>query len=296
MDSEYISKKNPVIFSVAELNISISLQDQVKITENFSPFVTDENSNGIQIKLEKIKEFDLPENSEVFRNFTYSVHRDENGYYKIYHDPKDKNKPYAVSFFCSDNIEKIYYLEEKKNYMNDIQNIFAYISFEELMMRHGAMILHASFINTEYGGILFSGPSGIGKSTQADLWCRYKNAELINGDRTIIKKADDTWNAYGSPYAGSSECFVNKKAEIRGIFILEQSDICSVEQIKGAKAFAKLYSGMIVNMWNPEYVSRLALLIEHMMEKVPVYLFRCTKEAEAVEMLSEMLEREEHEK
>ena len=46
----------------------------------------------------------------------------------------------------------------------------------------GMLVLHSAYIVTRTGeGILFSGPSGIGKSTQAALWERFAGARTING-------------------------------------------------------------------------------------------------------------------
>ena len=49
--------------------------------------------------------------------------------------------------------------------------------------------------------ILFSAPSGTGKSTQADLWQKYvRGVEIINGDRAIIGIEDNGVKAYGLPF------------------------------------------------------------------------------------------------
>ena len=105
------------------------------------------------------------------------------------------------------------------------------------------MILHASFVSTRYGGLLFSGVSGIGKSTQADLWQRYEGAELLNGDRTVLRRMDGVWTAFGSPYAGSSNCFVNESRPVRAIVLLSQGSACSLRRLSPAAAFRGLYAG-----------------------------------------------------
>lgn len=56
------------------------------------------------------------------------------------------------------------------------------------MLAKDAMVLHCSVLKVKSGVILFSGPSGIGKSTQAGLWTKYRKARVINGDRTLLKK------------------------------------------------------------------------------------------------------------
>ena len=67
----------------------------------------------------------------------------------------------------------------------------------------GMLVLHSSYIVTRTGeGILFSGPSGIGKSTQAALWERFAGARTINGDRGLVCPAARTVS--GIFYAGTS--------------------------------------------------------------------------------------------
>lgn len=59
--------------------------------------------------------------------------------------------------------------------------------------------------------ILFSGPSGIGKSTHADLWVKHRGARVINGDRTLLQKLGDRPRmSLGWPICGSSEICHNE--------------------------------------------------------------------------------------
>ena len=81
--------------------------------------------------------------------------------------------------------------------------------------------------------MLIAGYPGIGKSTQADLWQRYEGAELLNGDRTVLRRIDGVWTAFGSPYAGSSNCFVNESRPVRAIVLLSQGSVCSLRRPRG---------------------------------------------------------------
>ena len=72
--------------------------------------------------------------------------------------------------------------------------------------------------------ILFSGPSGIGKSTQAGLWTKYRKARVINGDRTLLKKENGRWMSLGWPICGSSEICYNEAYPVKAVIFLGQGN------------------------------------------------------------------------
>lgn len=83
------------------------------------------------------------------------------------------------------------------------QTVLEAASLFDILADAGMLVLHSSYIVTrQEQGILFSGPSGIGKSTQAALWQRYAGAEIVNGDRALVRP--DTGTVSGVFYAGTS--------------------------------------------------------------------------------------------
>lgn len=288
MDKSYTST-----FRIAGIFLSLHTGDPLEITSPFEPFLTDNNESDMVVDFQEMDEIDFPKSKEQFENLIFKVYEDTNGYCRVYHDHKENDRPYAIGKICSDEYEEIKYLSNSREFFYESSNAFSHIAFEELLLQRNAMILHASYISTLYGGILFSGPSGIGKSTQANLWVEHEDAKLINGDRTIIRQSDAVWRAYGSPYAGSSRCFVDQSDPIRTIVILEQSNKCSIQKLSPAIAFMKVYAGMTVNTWNKEYVQKITNLLGQMILEVPVYLLKCTPTKESVELLKDRLEKED---
>ena len=69
---------------------------------------------------------------------------------------------------------------------------------------HDGFILHASYILYRGEAILFSAPSGTGKSTQAAFWKEHRGAEIINGDRVLVIKRDGVFYACGVYVSGTS--------------------------------------------------------------------------------------------
>lgn len=85
----------------------------------------------------------------------------------------------------------------------------------DLLADFGMLILHSAYIVTPQGqGLLFSGPSGAGKSTQAELWRQYAGAQVINGDRSLVRPGDGT--VHGILYSGTSGICQNVSAPLRG--------------------------------------------------------------------------------
>ena len=182
------------------------------------------------------------------------------------------------------------YLTGDQQFFSETANCFSHIALEEILLHFDRLILHASLVETQWGGLLFSGPPGIGKSTQAALWEREEGAVQLNGDRPILSRDSNGWTAWGSPYAGSSRCFVNRGAPIRAVVMLDQGTTCRLTRLPVAAAFQRLYAQTTVNAWNPAYVQRVCTLLTQLAEEIPIYHLICTPDRRAVEILRDRLQ------
>lgn len=160
-----------------------------------------------------------------------------------------------------------------------------HLAFENLLLCHGGILLHASIVSYKGNGILFSAASGVGKSTQAELWKKYMRAEIINGDRALIRKKDGIFWAFGSPMAGSSGIYKNAGVEMKALIILKQENRNTIRRMEAGEAFVHIYRETLVNIWDHEFVEKTVDLIREMLEAVPVYLLGCRPEREAAELV-----------
>ena len=202
-----------------------------EVTRGFQPFLCAPGEAPLIVSLLPVQALPEVRGRELLRNYAFAVFRTEDGFFRVFHDRREGDRPYAVGHLEPDGRETIEYLEADRGFFSETANCFSHIALEALLLQRDAMILHASFVSTRYGGLLFSGVSGIGKSTQADLWQRYEGAELLNGDRTVLRRMDGVWTAFGSPYAGSSNCFVNESRPVRAIVLLSQGSACSLRRL-----------------------------------------------------------------
>lgn len=162
-------------------------------------------------------------------------------------------------------------------------------AFEHLTLCAGGLLLHASHIL--YGGrsILFCAPSGTGKSTQAELWQKFRGAEIINGDKSLLIPREDSAFAAGIPYAGTSDICENISAPLCAVVLLEQSKTNTLLRLRGAAAVSRLMTCVIRYPWHSEDTERALSLAERVISAVPIYLLRCRPDEGAVDCLASEL-------
>lgn len=275
-------------FTLAGCTVGLHTPHPIQTTEEFLSFLGKTGSRRFDVTFREVERLPVFPTPPVFTNYAFSVFPEGDGFLRRYHDHKEGDRPYAVGRLEEDR-ETVEYLAQDRLFFSESQNCFSHIALEEILLHFDRLILHAALVETQWGGLLFSGPPGIGKSTQAALWEREEGAVQLNGDRPILSRDPGGWTAWGSPYAGSSRCFVNRGAPVRAVVMLEQGPVCRLTRLPLAAAFQRLYAQTTVNTWNPAYVSRVCALLTQLAEEIPIYHLVCTPDRRAVACLRDRL-------
>jgi hypothetical protein len=163
-----------------------------------------------------------------------------------------------------------------------------FLMIDRMLLPFDRLILHASAVIHEGQAILFTAPSGTGKSTQASLWEDCVGAEIINGDKVILS-AGDVPIAYGGPIAGTSRIFKDVWAPVRAIVYLHQGSENTLTFLDRRHAFMALYSQAVKSSDDAAFNEALIPLIEKIVEKTPVVDYYCQPNASAVSYLQSKL-------
>ena len=167
--------------------------------------------------------------------------------------------------------------------------LLRFLPMRAVFQHFDVIFLHASQIVVNGTGILFSAPSGTGKTTQAHLWKKYKGAEIVCGDRTLIRRRHEDWDTFGYPMDGSEPVACPEANRLGCIVLLKQGSENRIARLNGAKAVSLLIEQTIIDCWNEEArVKELELLLE-LVRRIPVYQFYCKKSKSAVTALYDML-------
>lgn len=199
-----------------------------------------------------------------------------------------KDGYFACRIFDGEN-RRVQVLEE---YRGKLWNgvVFNLLGFEELMAEHNSIVLHASVILKNEKIILFTAPCGTGKSTQADLWEKYANAEIINGDKVLIKLENGKAMAGGLPFSGSSNICKNISAPLMAIVYLGQAKENRLRKMSESEAFIAMLQGNYRVGITKVASQKTIDVLEKTCSSVPVYRFDCLPDKTAVEHLKKELE------
>lgn len=274
-------------FLIGELHIEMHSTFSIKLQSNMLPFEEHADFPGdIVYYLEKAPYAGWkPEGLEtlVLDKGLSRIYRTQNGFIKEdgVGNCQDwtiiKNNDWAhPHIFVSANVNQNYSVGNS-------------MSFPITLSLFDGVFLHASFIRWQGKGILFTGPSGIGKTTQANLWKDLRGAEILNGDKTIVRCREECWFAYGSPWAGSSQVYRNERAPLQAIIVLEQAQQNKLIPLGQVQAFKRIFHQSNAPLFDSSLLFRTINLLEKLVHDIPVYLLKCRPDEEAVKILENCL-------
>ena len=274
-------------YDLVNIKICISIPYNIKIKNESMEFITDKEDEDITVDFIEVDESVFIEGDIVSEGIV-SVKKTSIGFvYDIRIQPGAK--PYAWLIPIDENHYEVRCLKGSDKYIEYSKNLLEIVNIEQILNKFNAFILHSSVIKWRDKGILFSAPSGTGKSTQADLWEKYEGAEIINGDKAGIRKIDGKWMAYGLPIAGTSGIYKNKKAEISHIIVLRQGKENKLTKLSPREAFVKLYSETLVHTWDKVFQENIINMITDVVKSVPIYLYECLPDKSAVDFLKSQI-------
>jgi hypothetical protein len=200
-----------------------------------------------------------------------------------------KNKYKDTTFYVCDKFNGRFvkrfgreqYLERMKIIVfNAIQEVFYNrLLFEDAMSIHSASVIYND------RAIVFSAPSGTGKSTQANLWHKHLGCEILDGDVTVCREKEGKLYVYGLPWCGSSGMYINKEIELGAFVFLKQAKENTVKVPGIRDKISYIYSSTFSESLSDEMAQKIAQVTEKIVNTADIYEFSCNMETDAVTTL-----------
>ncbi len=233
----------------------------------------------------------IPENTAAISKNDISV-RTKNGI--IYREKAMGTAKGALICYNPDDISKseAYFTPQSYNTMTDSRYMWASIAIAQLLLEKNTVLMHSSYISIGEKAVLFCAPSGTGKSTQADLWHKHRNAKIINGDKSAVSVNGGKVYAHGVPFCGTSDICLNESYPLGAIVMLYKSEINTISHLTGIAAIQKMTENIYLDFLAPDEQRKCVDVIIDILSSVPVYSLGCTPDENAVITLETQLRKE----
>lgn len=266
-------------------------EDQMYRAENaLAPFVTEDTEAACTYEFQLVDQLSAPRGKCVFQDSAMWVYESNDTQIR-YQGPLQEGLSGAYLRICRQGYHCC--VEALRRVMPDYvttKTVLNSLEAEHWIAQRQGILLHASFICYEGNAIVFTAPSGTGKSTQAALWNCLRGAEQMNGDRVAVMLTENGVCACGVPFSGSSGICKNASAPLKAIVFLSQAPQTEIVRLKGLKAFRSVWEGCSINAWNQQDVDLSSRTVMQILSSVPVFHLACTPDESAVIALEQALE------
>jgi len=156
-----------------------------------------------------------------------------------------------------------------------------------LLARSQGLVLHACAValeNLEFG-LLFTGMSGAGKSTLTRLWQKQPGVTILSDDRVILKKKEDGYWIYGTPWHGDALGASAYGAPVKHIFVLKQAISNYLTPLKAVDVTAKLLSRSFPTFWDAVGMRNTLQFLDELSQSVKSYEFGFLPDQSAIDFI-----------
>jgi hypothetical protein len=146
------------------------------------------------------------------------------------------------------------------------------------------LILHSLGLNDGGRGLLFVGVSGAGKSTMANCWLG-SGATLLSDDRIIVRRQDDRFMMYGTPWHGDAGIASPEAAPLERVYFLARASENHVQPLPSMEAVTRLMVCSFPPFHDPEGLDFVLEFLSRLAAEVPCYQLGFVPDAKVVDFV-----------
>ena len=161
-----------------------------------------------------------------------------------------------------------------------------------ILSQHKGALFHAAGMQMQNGAYMFPGRSGAGKSTISRLLRDRDMGELLSDDRVIVRKTEDAFRAFGTPWPGDAGIAENRSARLEGIFFIRHADENQINNLTPPEALKNLLPVVSVPWYDEDPMSDILSVCEDLVYDVPAYEFSFRPDRSAADFLENLIKRQ----
>jgi hypothetical protein len=154
------------------------------------------------------------------------------------------------------------------------------VVFLHRILREGGLLVHACGVVRGRRGLVFTGPSGAGKTTIARLLARHAGARVLSDDRVVLRPGPaGRFRIFGTPWHGDGALSEAGSATLAAVHAIHHAPEVRPEPLAGAAAAAALLANAFVPAHDPIGAAAALDLAAALVERTPVLRLGFAKDA-----------------
>lgn len=246
-----------VQLSVGGFVFDISAQVPLQIEEGYLPFLCEGQTPDVQIRCyagapENFVKPDFQYQAQAPEGMLWEVNQGPEKTCILVYNPENLSQLQQIAYWSEkERSWDIYVLLAEGDGINPLAYPLGPLIWYFLSTIEDVLMIHGSAVILDGQTRVFSGFSGVGKSTMAHLWADKRHATIINDDRLILRKEQDAWYVYNTPmfYAAAPQ-----KGKLHTLFFPYHAPANKLELLGGVAALSKLLAHTIHHGHNKAHV------------------------------------------
>ncbi|MFH5882084.1 hypothetical protein [Liberiplasma polymorphum] len=218
-------------YNIAGIKINFNFLYDDFFKDNIGAYLTDETAMDYQMHVHQVGAINpikgIP--NITFKNRSI-FHKDGKVHIMIL-DQEGLVKQLIVHTLDYKTVD-IYLSRTLNKQLAELEYVITGLIFLELAILEKRLALHGAALVHDNKAIIFSASSGTGKSTHANYWCdTFENIMIINDDKPVIYKENNTFYVAGTPWCGKDVININASYPLKSIVFLNQGKLDIVKEI-----------------------------------------------------------------
>ena len=166
--------------------------------------------------------------------------------------------------------------------IEQMENFAFSCDFNRKVIPYQTMLVHSSALIYQDEAYLFSGDSGVGKTTHTKLWLKAfgDKVHIMNDDKPVVRLYDDHAVVYGTPFDGGSGIALNESYPLKAIIFIERGEQNSVRVPTSKEVIQKLYF-QTAHMVDADTAEKMLLNFEKLLLLTKFYILTCNMDISA---------------
>ncbi|MDD3321861.1 MAG: phosphoenolpyruvate carboxykinase (ATP) [Paludibacter sp.] len=269
-------QKKQVTFQllIADYSIKLFSESNIELEDGYLPFLNNEPPLKADIEINctiGLPDYPFNENDLVFeaKNESqkfYSIYRTDKKLGFVVYNQQTKDEIQQIAFLNPDFTKWEVFSTVSNGQILPLKYPLGPIILHYMTINSDAVMMHASCAFDGKKARLFTGFSGVGKSTISKIMSDAGH-QIINDDRVIIRKKEEGYFVYNTPMYYRD---YSKVAPLSAIYVISHSPENKIKKLNGAAAISKVMAFSIQNNFDKSIIQNRLHFFNELCSKISV--------------------------